>query len=168
MVLATAPCWVQPSSSKKKQQKYFSRRGTFNGDFNQKDFVNTVKKHRSHLKNFVKHRVSLLMNEVTMNLKNTTNALFFQGEKPKNQHPHFLGTNMKNFQKSIPLPKTTRFLNLARFMKAKKTPPFFSVRCLWRSCSISPVRPFWSPPKFCTVCLITRIFSKAISGKMLT
>jgi hypothetical protein len=44
MVLATAPCWVPPTSPAKNQQKYFSRRGNFNGDFNREGFVNTFQK----------------------------------------------------------------------------------------------------------------------------
>jgi hypothetical protein len=84
------------------------------------------------------------MNEVTINLKNTKNPIFSQNEKTGNRRPHFFRAITKFFQKSIPMPqKTTPFLNLARFMKAKKTPPSFFVRCQWRSYSSSPVRPFW-------------------------
>jgi hypothetical protein len=114
MVLATVSFWVQPASPKKNQQKYFSRRGNFNGNFNRKGFVNTSKKDDSHFFVFVKQIVSLKINKVTMNLKNTVNALFSQNEKPENQQPLFFKGDHENFSKvntqpAVLMPACIRF-----------------------------------------------------------
>jgi hypothetical protein len=39
------------------------------------------------------------MNEVTINLKNTTSAMFPQNKKPEKQHPHFFSGDHENFSK---------------------------------------------------------------------
>jgi hypothetical protein len=114
MVLATVPCWVLPTSPEKNQQKYFSRKGTFNGIFNWKGFVNTFKKDGSHFRNFVKQRVSLLMSALTMYFKNITSTIFSQNEKPENQQPLFFKGDHENFSKvntqpAVLMPACIRF-----------------------------------------------------------